>query len=70
MKRFTRRDSIKLGAGTLAGAALLGSGRAFAQFAASDVGRSVCPPPASGREAGPPRRNGASSKEGGEKCRS
>ena len=27
MKRFTRRDSIKLGAGTLAGAALLGSGR-------------------------------------------
>ena len=37
MKRFTRRDSIKLGAGMVAGAALLGSGRAFAQFATGEV---------------------------------
>ena len=39
MSRFTRRDSIKLGAGAVAGASLLGAGRAFAQngFATADV---------------------------------
>jgi multiple sugar transport system substrate-binding protein len=37
VKRLTRRDSIKLGAGVVAGASLLGPGRAFAQYATSDV---------------------------------
>ena len=37
MKRFTRRDSTKLGAGMAAGAALLGSGRTFAQFATAEA---------------------------------
>jgi multiple sugar transport system substrate-binding protein len=37
VKRFTRRDSIKLGAGMVAGAALLRSGRASAQFATGEV---------------------------------
>jgi multiple sugar transport system substrate-binding protein len=39
VSRFTRRDSIKLGAGALAGASLLGASRGFAQngFATADV---------------------------------
>jgi multiple sugar transport system substrate-binding protein len=37
VNRFNRRDTIKLGAGALAGATILGSGRAFAEIPTADV---------------------------------